>query len=291
MSLFVWSDVDLDGAGSILALSWFAKRTLPNKVTTARKFRKDFENWYRHEGHNFQKIFICDIDVSPNMDIVDQHNIFIIDHHDSHIAEASRYQKADTLIRKAGSTTKLICDTYKDTIKAGREQKLLVNLIDDYDSGTNEYPISSDLNRLFWSMNGNRVQKFIDSFHSGFSGFNRMQKNSINLYNKKLQETVAKLEIHIGDVEIAGKPRKIVSTITNFGINDIAKNIIATYGADIGIVVNPSSGAVSFRRSEKCTVSMCDLAEKLCNGGGHEAAAGGTITDQFMNFTKSLQKI
>lgn len=291
MSLFVWSDVDLDGVGSILALSWFAKRTLPNRITTSRNFRKDFENWYRHEGHNFQKIFICDLDVSANIDIIDQKNIFIIDHHDNHILESNRYSKCNTLIKKSGSTTKLIYDTYKDSMNAFKEQKLLINLIDDYDSNELKYPLSEDLNRLYWSLTGDRVQKFIDSFYNGFSGFSRQQKNSINIYNKKLRETLSKIDVHVGDIDIGGKSRRIVSTITSFGINDVAKNIISTYNADIGIVVNPNSGTVSFRRSDKCTLPMNELAKKLANGGGHKEAAGGSITDQFMNFTKNLKKI
>jgi len=163
MSLFVWSDVDLDGAGSILALSWFVKRTLPNKITTSRSFRRDFTNWYRNEGHNFKKIFICDLDVSSCIDIVDQSNIFIIDHHDSHITESVRYQKATTLIRSSSSTTKLIYDTYRDSMKLSKEQKLLVNLIDDYDSYNLSLPYSEQLNRLYWGLTGDRVQKFIDS--------------------------------------------------------------------------------------------------------------------------------
>ena len=291
MSLFVWSDVDLDGVGSILALSWFAKRTLPNRITTARNFRKDFENWYRHEGHNFQKIFICDIDVSPYIDIVDQKNIFIIDHHESHILESNRYSKCSTLIKNSDSTTKLIYDTYKDSMNLFKEQKLLINLIDDYDSYSLKYPISEDLNRLYWSLTGDRVQKFIDTFHNGFSGFSRQQKNLINIYNKKLQEVISKLEIHIGEINIGGKSRKIVSTIASFGINDVSKNIITTYNADIGIIVNPNSGTVSFRRSGRCTVPMNELAQKLANGGGHKESAGGYITDQFMNFTKNLKKL
>ena len=63
------------------------------------------------------------------------------------------------------------------------------------------------------------------------------------------------------------------------------------YDADIGIVVNVNSGSVSFRRSSKCNLSMSELAKKIANGGGHGAAAGGTITDTFLNFTKSLNKL
>lgn len=291
MSLFSWVDADLDGAGSNLALSWVLGKQIPVRATTPKKFRNDFSGWYIQNQHNYKTIFICDIDVSQHLDIVDKKNIVIIDHHESHLLNKSKYQFAKVLVKPHTSCTKLIIDNYKDRVKLIKEQQLLVNLIDDYDSYTLKYPFTLDLNRLFWGLTGDRIQKMYDSFYNGFKGFNAQQKNIINIYNRKLQQTVADLDIHLGEINISGQKRKIVSTIADFAINDIAKTIIDMYDADIGIVVNVSSGAVSFRRSSKCNLSMSELAKKIANGGGHASAAGGTITDTFLNFTKSLNKI
>ena len=71
----------------------------------------------------------------------------------------------------------------------------------------------------------------------------------------------------------------------------MAHNIIETHSADIGIVVNPNSGTVSFRRSKECNIPVNKLASKLAAGGGHEAAAGGTLTDTFFTFCKTLKPI
>ncbi len=291
MSLFSWVDADLDGAGSNLALSWVFGKQIPVIATTPKKFRSDFSSWYIQNQHNYKTIFICDIDVSNFIDIVDKPNIVIIDHHDSHILNKNKYQFAKVLVKPYTSCTKLIVDTYKGKVKLIKERQLLVNLIDDYDSYTLSLPYSLDLNRLFWGLTGDRIQKMYDSFYNGFTGFNAQQKNIINLYNKKLHQTLSELEIHIGEISISGTKRKIVSTIANFAINDVAKTIIDMYDADIGIVVNLQSGSVSYRRSLKCTLSMAELAKKISNGGGHSGAAGGTVTDVFLNFTKSLHKL
>jgi len=291
MSLFSWVDADLDGAGSNLALSWVFGRQIPVRATTPKKFRSDFSSWYIQNQHNYKTIFICDIDVSQHLDLVDKKNIVIIDHHESHLLNKSKYQFAKALVKPHTSCTKLIVDTYKDKVKLMKEQQLLINLIDDYDSYTLKYPFTLDLNRLFWGLSGDRIQKMYDSFYNGFKGFNAQQKSIINIYNRKLQQTIAELDIHIGEISISGQKRKIVSTIADFAINDVAKTIIDMYDADIGIVVNVNSGSVSFRRSTKCTLSMSELAKKIANGGGHSAAAGGTITDIFLDFTKSLNKL
>lgn len=291
MSLFAWVDVDLDGAGCSLALSWVFQKRIPVKATSPKKFYNEFSNWYKQNEHNYKTIFICDIDVSKYTDIVDKEKIVIIDHHEGHILNKHKYQFAKALVKQSNSCTKLITDTYKERVKLTKEQQLLVNLIDDYDSYTLKYPYSTDLNKLFWGFNGERLQKFHDAFHNGFIGFNFQQKNLINTFNRKLQQTLAEIDVHIGEVVISGSKRKVVSTIADFGINEIAKHIIEMYDADIGIVVNPQSGSVSFRRSKNCSLSMGELATKLASGGGHKEAAGGSITDTFLNFTKLLLKV
>jgi oligoribonuclease NrnB/cAMP/cGMP phosphodiesterase (DHH superfamily) len=176
-------------------------------------------------------------------------------------------------------------------MKLSKEQKLLVNLIDDYDSYNLSLPYSEQLNRLYWGLTGDRVQKFIDSFYNGFAGFSRQHKNIINIYDKKLSEVISSLEIHVGDIPLGKTKQRVVSTIATTGINDVANHILKKYNADIGIVVNPNSGSVSFRRSKECKINLSDLATKIASGGGHAAAAGGTITEEFLNFTKLLEKI
>ena len=62
--------------------------------------------------------------------------------------------------------------------------------------------------------------------------------------------------------------------------------------ADVAIIVNPNSGRVSFRRrAESKNVDVSRIAAKLVDGGGHEYAAGGQVTDKFMDFTKLLKPI
>jgi oligoribonuclease NrnB/cAMP/cGMP phosphodiesterase (DHH superfamily) len=293
MSLFVWTDADMDGAGSYLLLSWMFKKKLEYRVTTPRKFRNDFKTWHDQNGDKYDQIFICDMDVSNHADLVDNAKIIIIDHHDSHLLNKSKYSKAKVLIKENTSCTNLIYTTYKNSLAhLSDNQILLIKLVDDYDSHILKLsPTTLDINRVYWGFTGDRLSKFVSAFDAGFRGFNSQQKAIISEYNKKLQQTISELDIHEGDVKIGAKEYKVVSAIADFGINDIAKYIIAMRDADIGIVININSGSVSYRRSASCNLSMADLASKLSNGGGHAAAAGGSVTDPFLSFTKSLHRI
>ena len=64
--------------------------------------------------------------------------------------------------------------------------------------------------------------------------------------------------------------------------------LINKHKADISVIVNTQSKTVSFRRSKSCDADVSILAQKLCNGGGHAAAAGGKLTEQFATLTKQF---
>ena len=51
-------------------------------------------------------------------------------------------------------------------------------------------------------------------------------------------------------------------------------------------MVNLKIGTVSFRKLKTCSVHLGKLASALCDGGGHEYAAGGKVCDKFLDFCK-----
>jgi oligoribonuclease NrnB/cAMP/cGMP phosphodiesterase (DHH superfamily) len=84
----------------------------------------------------------------------------------------------------------------------------------------------------------------------------------------------------------------VVSCFASHSINEIAHYSLKKYDSDIAIVCNLNSMSVSFRKNkERCSMKLNKLAEILCDGGGHEYAAGGKVTDKFIAFTKTLNKI
>lgn len=293
--IFIFTDCDLDGAGSYLMFKWFIRDYIPYKAVRVNDFKKVFLSWFKNNGKKYDHIYILDLDISQDsLEVVDRKNITIIDHHKTHIENKSKYKNATTLIQEYTSCTKLIYNIFSKNYNKDLtdEQKLLVLGVDDYDSYELKLPFSYEMNLLFWNYQGDRIKRFLQEFGTGFSGFTNEQRKIINYYKDKFKVVKDGLDVYRMDLSIAKKKYSIVSTFADTFINEVAEHIISDNKADIGFVVNLKSKKVSLRRSKGCTVDLGKFAGDLFEvGGGHEASAGGIINDKFLALTKLFQQI
>ena len=288
--IVIWTDVDMDGAASYLTLSWYLGQRYEVHTTTVKNFRERFLNWQNKNNiKHYKDVYILDLDVSNDYDIIDQKNITIIDHHSTHINTKHVYTNATTIIEDCESCCKLILKHFKFAKTLTREQLRLIAIVNDYDCYKLQYPESNDLNNIFWYGTGNRLLKFCDEFNSGFSKFTDFNLNIINLHNKRLQNLIENLEVYYTQINKDNQFYNVCSAFADVSINEVSDYLMTKYDADITIIVNLSSKAVSFRRKVGCPVNMGLLAKKLCEGGGHEAAGGGKITEIFTTFSKSFK--
>ena len=76
--IFVFTDFDLDGTVSLLELHWFLNAKpgqIKFKSTTVSNFRREYLSWLNdHKPTDYEKIYILDLDVSNNADLVDKEN-------------------------------------------------------------------------------------------------------------------------------------------------------------------------------------------------------------------------
>ena len=147
------------------------------------------------------------------------------------------------------------------------------------------------LNFLYRNYQGDRLQKFVSDFSSGFHGFTDKQKAIIQFYNNKLKNIKSELQVFGADVPIKNKKYKFVSTFANECINEVAEHIIDDNSADVGLVVNLRSNKISFRKNKQIDLDLSRLAKKFTGGGGHSYAAGGQMTKDFLTFSKVFQPI
>ena len=293
MRICVWTDCDLDGAGSALLLKFFYKdRYTTFEIREVQKHRisdfvGEFKGWYKDIDW-YDKVFITDLHVPHELtELVDNEKFVIIDHHKSFVEEVkSRFQKAKTIVQQHTSTTDLIYTKFKikDNVEFTDDLKLLVNTINDYDCYDLKLPNSISLNAIFNSYNYPRVEKFIDNFESGYRQFNIHEQNAVKLFFKQLKDQLQTTEYYRGNI----KSYSVVSCFCNFAINEMAHFTLKKYNADIVILVNTVTNQVYFRKAKGCTAALDVLANKLCEGGGQEYAAAGRITDTFLNYTKLL---
>ena len=131
--------------------------------------------------------------------------------------------------------------------------------------------------------------KILDKFNSSYLFWiDAGLTNTVNIGYLTHDKVLEKLEKQINKFTFVVFPYVTNSEIHGFRFNEICEYLLKEKGADIAFFVNPDASHVSFRKNKSCDVDVSKLAAKLCEGGGHEYAAGGKITETFMNFTKLL---
>ena len=297
--IYVFTDFDIDGVASLLMLHW-ALGAKPGqitfKTTTVSNFRREFLSWLDQNNINdFDKIYILDLDISKHADLVDRKNIEIIDHHLTHVKALDAYKNVKTTVVETTSCAKLMYNTFKDKVELKPEQKYFIALADDYDCYQFKLKESYELNCLYTNTQKTttkvRAEIFLEKYYNGFKPFNAQEKAIIKEFVDRKNKAINNLQIFAGKVSVAGKERVVYGTHGNKFVNEICDHILNTHPADIVFFVNSDNSHVSFRKNKKCEVDLSKLAAKICDGGGHEYAAGGKVTDTFLSFTKLLAPI
>lgn len=283
--ILVITDADLDGAGCLLAIEWmkpFGDCVLDHKFVANGQFTTEFaQSLQTLKYESYDLIVLTDLSVPLEcIPFIDRSKFLIIDHHKSHELIKDQYRKARAVVKEYPSCTKLIFDLFKDKTKEKLSQaKLdLIKYVNDYDSYTLEHEESFLLNVILKTVYS---ETFVIDFKDGYRKFTQFEENMVNIYIRKLNE-----QIDCDKYVYEHNGVKYVACFIERYASEVAHFILKSTGADVCICVNLGYGGVSFRRKVGGTVDVKALAEKLCNGGGHEYAAGGKITDLFMNFTK-----
>lgn len=288
----MFTDADLDGTISYMALCWYLGVEVPVTVTTESHLAEDFKKFKENKNIlNYKRVYILDLDICKLAPELDQPNFSIVDHHMGSIECGYTFTKARNRIEDSGSTCKLLYEVLRNHYKKDltKDQKVLVSIGHDYDSYTlKQKEISIGLNMIFWNLQGNRLEKFKEKYKEGFKGFTEEDKKVISFYNKKIENYLNSTTIFTGIIPVGGKQIKICSAFADFCINEVAQAIIDRTDSEVGIIVNTKSQSVSFRRKNTSNVNLSNLAKVIADGGGHPSAAGGKITDKFLEFTKLL---
>lgn len=283
---------DLDGVVSYLVLRWtFPNATVECQPTRVQDFRGVFTKWLSANNlEDYDKVFILDLGIYNDKDLIDHENVFIVDHHPGH--DNTTYTKAKSIIKEYGSACKLAYKAFGKlyNIKLTDAQKKLIALADDFDSYRLTVPESAQLDIVFWDSD-DKFDSFTKSFLGGFHGFNVQQQNLINLRALKLQKIKDELAVYAGVVKIQGKERYVCSAFASQCINNVADILLKDYNAEVALVVNTKTDHISYRRKHDSDVDLSELATKLANGAGHAYSSGSTISEKFLLFTKALKKV
>ena len=171
------------------------------------------------------------------------------------------------------------------------KQKELIVITDDYDSYSLKIPISHDLNSVFWGTH-NAFPVLMEYFKDGFCPLNEQQLSIARIHDIEVKEIIEKaIFFKCEEFPFAKKKYTVISTLANKHVNDVSDYIFAKFKPDVVFIVNTKSNRVNLRRRNDIDINLAKLAEKLCDGGGHEYSAGGVLTENFIEITKNFKPI
>lgn len=282
---------DLDGLVTYLVLCWFAKTKLSYVATTPRTLKDDYYKWLKNSSsEKINKLYFLDLDTTVLGEEIDKENTFIFDHHKTNIYP---FKKASCVIYNETSCAKLLYKTLADSsdTKFTTEQKTLIALADDWDSNTKSTPLSENLNIVYHSMN-NKVESFIEDYWKGFKPFDKFKKNTIALYKQHRKEYLQTLSPFFGTVSFDSKDVKVGAVFCDKFVAESCELLLSEkYNAEVAIAVLINQKRIAVRRQINSTVDVSKFVQRIASGGGHEAAAGGTLTEEFIEFTKLLKPL
>ena len=294
-NIFCFVHFDLDGVVSYLTTVWaHPTKDVMYKAIGGYNIREEVTNWLLNNNfEDYDKIFFLDLDVTKAADLIDNENVFIIDHHKTHADNKYAYKKAKCIVKEYSSACLLAYKVFKKlyNILFTEEQKKLIIYGNDYDSYTLNFIESSMLNAIFWNTQKS-FESFIETYKSGYRDFTPQQLCIYKIYKNDLQTVTSKLNVFRGIyADTDGECRVVVATFANKFINEVADYIIDKYTPDVVLIINMNTKRVSFRRPRGGTMKLDIFASEIAEGGGHEYSAGGFLTDNFMDFTKQLKPI
>ena len=275
---------DLDGVVSYLVLCWLYGEKLDVLSTTPMKLEQDYDKLVASK--TWDKIYFLDLDVSKIGDKIDNKNTVILDHHKTNLYP---FKNAIARIYNETSCAKLIYDTFfkssNRTITSA--QKTLIALADDWDSNTNSTPLSEDLNIVYHSLS-NKFTSFVEDYYEGFSPFDKFKQNTIALYKKHRSEYIKELTPFFGEIEFEEEKNvKVGAVFCDKYVQECCNWLLLNCDIAIAVLLNQKRIAVR-RNSKNTTIDVSKFVQRIAGGGGHAAAAGGNLTEEFMEFTKML---
>jgi oligoribonuclease NrnB/cAMP/cGMP phosphodiesterase (DHH superfamily) len=280
MKVFLWTNNDLDGVGAAILLGNIFQNFEYQSIFFG-DFMQKFPDWYDENRNNYDKIFVVGIPLEQSLinKTDDKKLIFVSDKKEELTTVESKLISEDST-----SCSKMLYKIFKSKFDFPDGVKKFIAYVNDYNSYELKTKEAKILNGLFRKSGSRKFYNFVNRFWSGIGEFTESEIRLAGSFYKELNAEMENLELFFGSY----KDLKVVATFSNFSVNEIAATIIDHYDADVAIVVNTSSQYVSFRKKKGSAADIKFMAENLCSGGGSDQAAGGKLTQKFLEFTQTL---
>ncbi len=227
----------------------------------------------------FEKVFIADISVKPELAKEFPDNFILLDHHDTaKPLDGINKCIVDTSGNHCGAS---MC--YKHLlIDQGFNYKHLTKLTAvslDYDLWHHKLPknIAKNLNFIYYLYWG---EKFVERFKDGFTTFNPTEVAFLENKWKEIKNEIATATYNdVMEDSYKGKFCVIVLPNNKGETNELCEHAINNLGFQVVMVVNAAKNKISTRSSKKAAdagLHIGNFHADLKIGGGHSMAGGAT---------------
>ena len=279
----------LDGMGCLLIMLWVFSNT--NITYSHVHSRADLLEVLKKKSlTSYEKVFILNLNITEeHLPYIDKPNVVYISHHN--LASNIVFNKAKKVTKSFSSNILFTYNLFKPQLSnISNAQKQLIAQIHDYESNQLQLQSSIELNKLFKSHYTNNLSLFIKDFYNGVHSLTDLQLQAINIYNKKIADTLNNLVAFEATAFIQGASRYIIAAFAEYA-DEIASFLTKKYNPDIVMLIDTKKYRVNIKRCAKSNIDVSILCQLLCDGGGHESVAEGGLTEKFMNFSKLFQPV
>ena len=294
MDHHIFTGTDIDSCTSYLLFNWFSKKRIPVTYVSRDTIKEKVSAFFKDENQAGKIVYFINLDTSNIHELVNRGNVVIIDHHPDHIAKKDKYTNCKLIMKEFTSCSKFLFNilSQKFDNDLTKNQKVLMLLVDDYESYNFKLNGSYELGIIYDNLQGDKPTRFYSLYKDGFNGFSGNDLKLIEYYKDKFNKLKSELSVftaaptYIKGLSKYKKSYSYVSTFATGYVNEISDYLTDKYNADICIVTNLETKRVFIRRAKKCDANLKYLAALICNGWGYHYAAGGRVTDKFLTFSK-----
>jgi hypothetical protein len=270
----VFTNNDLDGAGSLMLLKWALgdRCEIDHTVSNIFNIRRDYE---RFDSDEVSMIFI--LNMTPDFEVCDKVKVF------------SKAEALDVRFRgkvaPSVSTTDLIRKFFKDSLShlTPNQEKLIDTIHALYVDGGQKKE-SMKLNAIF-SYGRNKYSAFYDRFENGLDDYTKEEETIIGHYSAKLAKTYKALEMYEHSRK-KGVYIALVSDMSNK--HEILDLLFKKHSPKIVFLVDLQNGFISVRKNDSVEMDMHKLCASLIQGRALKNCAGGRYTEKFLDFSRAF---
>lgn len=290
----IFTHKDLDGILSLLVFKWFYPE---NHITykAVNNINVDSQiSDYLQNSINPHNIKIFDLPLRETFLNFDLPFITFIDHHKRSEDFKDLFKNSKIVYKEYSSNVLFLYKFLQKTNPTNLtdNQKKLILIGDDYDSGNHAFKESYDLNILFWALYRNDINKFLFDFNNGYKNFTDKESSIIYNIKKDALKTSLEFPVYKGEITFNGIKKQVISSFgetTNLISMDF---LMKKNNADVLFFINTKTEKISLKQKRSDNMlDIGELAKKYCDGNGHLLSAGGKLTDLFLELTKNFHPV